>query len=246
MDKFSLYDLLGLLLPGIFLVWLIHLLNALFQFFSFSILPVTWDLNLWLLLCFALVAGAMLYVLNFWLVEKTRFYPRLTGLYKPVSELYLKRNAQHQFMNDRLNKQAVNWYQQEIFFSLTVFKDLQEDVQHQLKVLQNEFYDRMYYELEYHGKLEQAKTFQSFYFFFRQLFSAGLLVLMFAVSMVALCHLFPSIYLRCPPVSELLVVGGGLLVILLLSVSLAQWYRKRMVQKMYWAYFSHLNQTQNL
>lgn len=244
MDKFSLYDLLGLLLPGVILVWMVNLLNSFYGFLPFPIIPADWTVGIWILLCLALIAGAMLYAVNFWLVEKGKIYLKLTGIYKPVADLYLEMHPLHQIMNGALNYKARKWYNREIFFDADVFNGFGLPEQEQLKALQDKYYDRMYYELDYHGKMEQAKTFQSFYFFFRQLVSVCWLLAILSV-LLQLVSLIPASGLKQPPADWLVWLIIFLLAMLCLSVAMARWYRKRMVKKMYWAYFTHLNQTLN-
>lgn len=245
MDKFSLYDLLGLLLPGVILVWLVNLLNMLYCALPFSLIPNNWKVGVGILFCLALIAGAMLYVLNFWLANKIKWYNRVFGMYKPVADLYLEMGWAHQMMNGTLNYKARKWYNREIFFDKDAFNGLSTSDQEKVKALQDEYYDRMYYELDYNEKMEHARTFQSFYFFFRQLVSACLIVLLLGLVLQLTSLTFGNSYLCQPQVGNLFLIVIGLLAALFLSVALARWYRKRMVMKMYWAYFSHLNQTLN-
>ena len=110
--------------------------------------------------------------------------------------------------------------------------------------MQDEYYDRMYYELEYIGKIENAKAFQSFYFFFRQTTLACIVLLILGI-VLQLLSLFSFFSLKTPETNSILWLAALLIILLLISIQLARWYRKRMVMKMYWAYFTHLNQTLN-
>jgi hypothetical protein len=112
------------------------------------------------------------------------------------------------------------------------------------KNLQDKYYDRMYYELEYVDKIDSAKTLQSFYYFFRQTVTACLLllVLYFILSIV---YLFSDAVMANSQANQVFWTPALLLTILVLSVGHARWYRKSMVLKIYWAYFTHLNQTSN-
>lgn len=244
MDKFSLYDLLGLLLPGIILTRLINFLNAIFQLSTINLISEELDTGIGLLLCLGLMFGAILYASNFWLI-KQNWYKRPTGIYKPVPELYLKMKALHKTMNATLNYKARKWFDKEIFLFPDVFNSLPLAEQEQLKEQLDEYYDRMYYELEYAGKIENAKTFQSFYFFFRQLFLACLVVILLGAGLFVTARLFPGTGLEQPETNQLISLAVGLPITLLLSLFMAQWYRKRMVKKMFWAYFTHLSQTLN-
>lgn len=244
MDKFSLYDLLGLLLPGIILVWLLNCMNTQYTLLPVSIPNDGETLSLGMLSCLGLIAGSMLYVVNFWRFEKQKFYRRLTGVYKHVAHIYLNLDALHPVFNDQLNKQAQQWYNCSIYYSQEEFKQFNPTHQQQLKDLQDQFYDRMYYELEYHGKIETAKTLQSFYYFFRQLATALLLTGVILLFIQPLFYLFSTAQL---PVTWTIWIECliGLILSLALCAVLARSFRNRMVMKMYWAYFTHLNETKN-
>jgi len=240
MGKFSLYDLLGLLLPGVLFLFFCNAISTLYGLTPALIGALNWQVNIGIALCFALIIGAMLYATNFYLVQK-KWYNLLLGMYKHVAALYLKMKFFHQLMNESLNVKANEWYGKNIFFTKADFDILTADQQKEAEDLQDEFYDRMYYELEYHGKIEYAKTVQSFHFFFRQTALACILLLLLELLLFAL-HFIPFLYLNTPDICTAVWLGGLLFFILFVSVQLAQWYRKRMVMKMYWAYFTHLKQ----
>lgn len=244
MEKFSVYDFLGLLLPGALFVYFCNAMNSLFVILPFSIGNDSWEIKTVLLLCFALVAGAMLHSINFWLIKQPR-YEWLFGMKKHVADLYLKLDIPFEAMNKSLNEKASLWFYKPIYFSP---KELslreKKGLTNEEKQLQDDFYVRMYYELEYLEKIESAKTLQSFYYFFRQtvaacLFLLGIFVLLSAVWLVIDITIFTqktSYFVGIPIVLLLLIV---------LSAGHAQWYRKAMVLKIYWAYFTHLNQPLN-
>lgn len=246
MERFSLYDFLGLLLPGVIFLFFCNVLNNLFEICSFPLIPINLEANVLILLCFALIIGAILYTSNFYLVNKSKWYNRIFGMYKPVADLYLRMENLHSLMNPKLNKKATEWYEKSIFFTPEGFNNLSATEQKEAKNLQDEFYDRIYYELEYHGKNEHSKAFHSFYFFFRQTALACLLLLLTEILLFLIyiplwikintpVHFSPNILMFTVIVFALLIV----------SVALARWYRKRMVKKIYWAYFTHLQLTSN-
>lgn len=144
-------------------------------------------------------------------------------------------------MNDTLNKQAQDWFKQAIFFPGADWDKKEESEKEQLKKLHDEFYDRAYYELEYLNKIDVAKTFQSFYFFFRQLATAFLMIiaLMIPISVVSIFWHWRDIE---PNFCLQFWLFAGMLLAMILSVGHARWYRRNMVLKLYWTYFTHLNQ----
>lgn len=240
MEKFSLYDLLGLLLPGVLFVYFCNVLNSIFGVLQFAITANGLDVNTFIMLCFALIAGAMLYAINFWLIKRT-WYKRLFGMKKPIDELYLKLDVPHWEMNPILNQKAQEWYKKPIFFSEKELEDRKAKLTTEEKKLQDEYYVRMYYELEYMDKIDSAKTLQSFYYFFRQIVTACLMLLVLYL-LLTFIHLVSGSVL--PANQSKLASWLPLLLVLttILSAGHAQWYRKSMVLKMFWAYFTHLNQ----
>ncbi|MFA9372105.1 MAG: CRISPR-associated protein Csx27 [Labilibaculum antarcticum] len=240
MGKFSLYDLLGLLLPGVLFLFFIGVISHIYGLPPAFIGALNWQVNIGVSLCFALIIGATLYATNFYLVKKS-WYNRLLGMYKHVTVLYLKMKFLHQLMNESLNVKAIEWYGKNIFFNKADFDILPKDQQKETEDLQDEFYDRMYYELEYHAKIEHAKTVQSFHFFFRQTALACIILLLLNIVLFALYFIFKP-HTGKSDIFATLLLDGLLFSILFVSARLAQWYRKRMVMKMYWAYFTHLKQ----
>jgi len=122
--------------------------------------------------------------------------------------------------------------------------EIKNDKKKHVKKLQNDFYDRMYYELEHEDKLENARTVQSFYYFFRQLVTAFILLIVAIIVLEVLSN-FIFFGLNRPEISLIVWLLVFILTILIISIILARWFRKRMVMKMYWAYFSHLSLTSN-
>ena len=239
MEKFSLYDFLGLLLPGVLFVYFGTVLNMLFNVCPLLVAANGSNFSIGILLCLALITGAMLYAINFWLVAKPKWYNRLFGMYKHVADLFLEMGPLPKQMNNTLNQKAKEWYSEEIFFTNSDFENLNLSRQKQVKDNQEEYYDRMYYELEYVNKIEHPKTFQSFYFFFRQIVTACLLLIAI-IGILQFASLVPFFGLNQPQVKNTIWLVACLSITLILSAQLARWYRKRTIMKMYWAYFTHL------
>lgn len=233
MSKFSLYDFLGLLLPGVMFLFFFNEINNIYEIYPRVLDAKDLKLNIGILSCFVIIIGAVLYVSSFYLVKKN-FYKRIFGVYKPITVLYREMFFLHEIMNPTLNKKANDLYDEDLFFSNTNFDSFSPEKQNKIDQLQDVYYDQMYYELEYQGKNEHAKSFQSFYFFFRQTVLAISLLLIFQIILSA-SLLFPCGFIKEPKLCIVIVLGC-------LSILLAKWYRKQMVMKMYWAYYTHLNQ----
>lgn len=243
MDKLSLYDILGMLLPGVMFLFFLTIVNCSYAIYpeSFLSLDTAGEVKeLSVLFSFSMIAGSCFYAINFYLVNKTQWYNKLFGMYDHVAKLYLKAPFLHGLMNETLNKKAFERYGKKIFHSKNQFEALEKQEQNTVFDFQDEFYDIMYYELEHHEKIGYAKDFQSFYFFFRQMVTA--LMLTMILTIIGLLYALKTT--NCD-LSDYGWVSVKMLVcfllLMLLCTQLARWYRKRMVLKMYWAYFTLLN-----
>jgi hypothetical protein len=82
MEKFSLYDFLGLLLPGVIFLFFFNLLNNLYGINLLPVITANLETDIVILLCFAIIIGAVLYASSFYLVNKTKWYNHLLGMYR--------------------------------------------------------------------------------------------------------------------------------------------------------------------
>ncbi len=188
MNKFSLYDLLGLLFPGFILTWLLTTLSVFYHLSNHSVISNKLNSNLGMVFCVSMILGAALYVLNYALVQCS-WYTKLTGLYQGVSDLY--RSLEYPpDVKSTLNKAAHKWFQMDLFYTNEEFVLLEDEKKKLIYQSNEEFYGRMYYELEYLEKLESPKIFQSFYFFFRQLFSVCWIGMSISLIMLSVSLLF--------------------------------------------------------
>lgn len=235
MEKFSLYDLLSLIFPGAIWLFLLDFSRRQFDIAPDFQLNQSWEI----ILLGSLILGGLGYVLCFELMRK-KWFCRCSGVYKSVVDLYLGLKFLHSLMNSTLNQRACEYYGTDIYFSQKEWKQLPRAAKDEAEERQDMFYDRMYYELEYEDKFSHAKAFQGFYFFFRQLFVVGsitflLLAIVFALSFFT--------HITTPALYPFTAFSIGLFLFILLSNYLARWYRRRMVAKMYWAFFTHLTLT---
>lgn len=238
MEKFSLYDFLGLLLPGVFFLLIFNLLLSTIIGEQPLIENLDWTLETGILFCLALVTGAFLYVSNFYLI-KTRWYNWLFGMYHSITD-YFNQLGFDEIIHNKLNQNAIEWFGKNIFFNKTEFEKLSANDKNEIIKLQGLYYDRMYYELEYLEKIESPKAFQSFYFFFRQNVLASLINLIIS-SFTLLLEFFSLVSLSDTQLSKISIIALISLVLIIFSARLARWYRKRMVLKMFWTYFTHIN-----
>ncbi len=236
MDKFSIYDLLGLILPGAVLIFLLNTIRMIFGIFPKYNFTDNWEI----IVLFSIILGAILYMMGFILVNKTKWFPQFFGVYKSTGELYMEMTELHNTMNKQLNKRATEWYGKPIFPDIESYTLLPKKEKEKLSHLHGNFYERMYYELDYNEKLSIPKSFQGFYFFFRQLIIAT------SISIVVLMVCFAMSFFNwwsADTISLYEFIGYFvfLVIVILLFTWLARWYRKRMVTKMYWYFYMHIN-----
>ena len=243
MEKFSIYDLLSLLLPGFVFIYFCNVLNTVFNLIPFLPQDSSLKIEIGIFFCLSLIAGAMLYAVNFWLIRQ-KWFDKPTKMYQHVAILYQNIRNKPSAMNDTLNKQAQDWFKQAIFYPETDWEAKSKSEKEQLKKLHDEFYDRAYYELEYLNKIDVAKTFQSFYFFFRQLATAFLMIIALMIPL-SVASVFVQWGDKQPCLGLQVCLFVGFSLAMLLSVGHARWYRRNMVLKLYWTYFTHLNQKPN-
>ena len=168
-----------------------------------------------------------------------KFIYKFTNLYIDVTTIYLQIGFLHSLMNKTLNIKANEWYSRDIFFDKNSYDLLEEKEQKNINELQDEFYDRAYYEVEYLEKTAPVKSFHSLYLFFRHTFIASLFLLI-ALSVLVALVMFKTIETQVHS-SGIILLYLLFISILLLSIYMAKWLRKRMVMKLYWTYFTHLN-----
>jgi len=247
MEKLSLYDLLGLLLPGVIFIFFLNTLSNIYGLTPSWLVNANWTNNIGMSLCFALITGAVLYTSNFHLIEKeiwySRWYNKLFGMYKPVVNLYLEMEKSLNYMNEELNKKAIKWYKKDIFISKEEYEKLLPDNRDEIKKMHGKFYSRMFSELAYSEKNKHTIAFQSFYFFFRQTALACVLILIMHLIIIGAAIIPCSCIII--PIKTSIEFTVLTLIVLYITVQLAKWYRKRMVFKMYQKYFTHLDKTSN-
>lgn len=247
MEKFSIYDLLALILPGALFVFFLSIFNKLFGIIDIDLNYSQWELFIGVYLCVIIIFGALLYKFSF-LLNNT-FFDKLFKSYTKVSIIYHTEKELNFTMNNVLNRKSQEWYNKDIFHDESAFESLNEKDKKNNSFLIGNFYDRMYYELEYLNRIDTPKTFQSFYLFFREIILASSILILIGLVLSFLVFIkwyfsFPQ-FITTPDLKNTIITYIILLFLLLSSTFLARWYRKRMVLKMFWAYYTHLNLNNN-
>ncbi len=235
MQKFSLYDLLSVLFPGVIFLYMLDEIRKLFCLLPLCDLTKQWDV----ILILSVIFGAVIYVVSFWLVHHWQWLYKFIGIYKHITQIY-NQSDWHKHLGEGLNRRANEWYGSDIFLPVEAFNQLPKSEQEVISKKQDEFYDRMYYELDYLGKLEVPKAFQSFYLFFRNLFLASLVSALVLV-VTYLINLIPALNLAYVDGERFGYLLALFVVTAAMSVVIARWYRQRMLHKMYWFFYTHIN-----
>ncbi|MHB9141786.1 MAG: type VI-B CRISPR accessory protein Csx27, partial [Paludibacter sp.] len=199
MEKFSLYDLLAVLFPGVIFLYMLNIIREIFSIFPNYELTDSWEI----LLVMAIVSGGVIYVISFLLTSRLKWWYKITQMYQQISGLYQTSDI-HETIGTVLNKRANEWYGNDIFFSQSDYNQLPESQKDEVCKLQDNFYDRMYYELDYAGKLTTPKSFQSFYLFFRNVFVATAISI-FVLLMLYLVNLIPPFHFSTPDCGDTII-----------------------------------------
>ena len=213
MEKISLYDLLSILLPGAIFTLFIE-----FMFFQFNWHIDNYEVNeyfkLTIFLSSSIFFGSIINILTRALLDK---YYKKTWLYKPIPDIYKKLYSDEnlpivKFFTKKLNEIEDNNFNNKI----------------------ESLWDEIYFELESNNKIKTAKDFQSFYFFFRNFFTLGLLLFLVLIVLTIGWYHTKSVF------AYLL---GFDVIMMILSIISAKWNRKQMAKRLFWTYYSlHKNE----
>lgn len=204
MEKISLYDLLSILLPGALLTLVIEVM-----IYDFGLkidgLEINNYFKLTLFLSSSIFMGSFVNILTrkfLKLYEKIGLFTPLRKIFESSTELELIKP----FLKKKMN--------------LLAFDSKEEKLE--------QLWSVVYFELEANGKISNPKAFQSFYFFFRNFFTLGV-ILFLPLLFQLIFHCFSPKYIFLCSINFLGVF---------LSISAAKWNRVRMMERMFWTYYS--------
>lgn len=232
MEKFSLFDLLGILMPGAYCVMVLQvLLNILGvqgdffkEFLDNNI--VSFSLGLF----FSIVLGGLFFYLSDKFKE-SNFYKNILKIYISIGEIFFSIKHIDTYYTNNLNKQSILWFKNTIFLNVQERNNLNKKEKSDLIKLHGIFYSRAYYELQYNGGIDYPKTYQSFYFFFRNVVTISLFL-------IPICLIF--YFIGNDYKNELLLLLLILIIFFLISIYLARYFRMEMVKKLYIIYSNYL------
>lgn len=210
MEKLSLYDLLSFLLPGA--VCSILLYYRFLLPLNIELPEVNDQLEMVIFIAISFFIGSLIhYIFEIKLFE---ILIKKIGLYQPIPNIYHSKRT------------GIQKYVKAAFKSdLEEFKKFGfEDEYEQINLLWN----KIYYKLEAEDKITTPKSFQSFYFFFRNIATLSIFTILFET----IFFIFGQ-----GDSYEIEIIGASI-VILLLSAFAGRLHRRKMVNRMFYTYYS--------
>ncbi len=211
MDRLSIYELLSFVVPGVIAIEFINFSSAYVLKTTKLITAESFSDGL-LFFAIALFIGCLIHIITFKLIE-WRWYKRL--VYKPIEEI----------KNDE--------------YISKILPDLKEKCKSALNtenICNENLFDNAYYYLEVKEKISQAKNFQSIYFLFRNIVTLALFILP-ANILILLTSLFTEDCLLTKKVIWMII---GSIVIGGFSLIVAQWFRVKMIDRVFGLYYAEL------
>lgn len=204
MEKISLYDLLSILLPGAILTLAIEVIATDYGL-KIDSLEINNYFKLTLFLSSSIFIGSLI---NISTRRLLKIYKKI-GLFTPLKTIY----------NSSTELELIKPFLKKKMNSLE-FDSKKEKLE--------QLWPVVYYELEATGKISSPKAFQSFYFFFRNFFTLGI-ILFLPLLFQLIFYCFSTKYVFLCSIN---ILG------IFLSISAARWNRVKMVERMFWTYYS--------
>ena len=227
MEKISLYDLLSILLPGAIFTLFIE-----FLFFQFNWHIDNYEVNeyfkLTIFLSSSIFFGSIINILTRAMLNG--FYKKIS-LYTPMYKIFKKIFTKDTILAKKYFDVKLVEIGNKLGDTNIEIDNLDDKTYHKyIEVL----WDEIYFELESNNKIKTAKDFQSFYFFFRNFFTLGLLLFLVLIVLTI------GWYYTKPVFAYLL---GFDVIMMILSIISAKWNRKQMAKRLFWTYYSlHKNE----
>ena len=210
MEKLSLYDLLSFLLPGAVACTLFYFRFLVPMDIDFS--KVNDQLEMVIFIAISFFVGSLIHYsfelkLFEVLIKKLGLYQRISNIYnspKVDIQVYVKEAFKDDFLE----------------FAKLGVKDSSEQIEH--------FWSKIYYKLEAEDKITTSKSFQSFYFFFRNIATLSIITI--------IIELISSLFTRFKAHEIPVIIIA--IVVLVLSTMAGRMHRRKMVSRMFWTYYS--------
>lgn len=235
MNNFSLYDILAIILPG---CTVLSVLRYLAQALGMDTSPL--HANSWeYILFYSLIIGLGLYVFNYWLRKNAKAPMRYLGIYRHVADIYQADSRIHALMNETLNSYAQRHKMGKPFMTSKEYEQLDSKSRNETKEQQNLFYDYLYNLLNEKGALGGSKYLQCYYLFTCNSFIGMSLVVALLVGSILVGLCYTNIHDLLARIGYPLI--STLVAIQIFFLLMCRFFRKRMVQRMYWSYFHYLS-----
>lgn len=219
MDKLSLYEILSFVVPGFVAYKIVESIHVCFfngnQFLESDNIG-----DSLLLFCLALFIGVCVHFITMNIFLNYKWYKKL--LYESPSLIVMKTSKIIKitpFLNEEYFK--IKKHKEEIEIS-------------DEKIIAEGLFSFAYYYLEVNDKITQSKNFQSFYFAFRNI--CTLFILFVPIYFILL--IFGYINNYC--LYKINLLNNFLLlfsIITFISVFIARWLRKKMIERVLWSYY---------
>ncbi|MCA4806652.1 type VI-B CRISPR accessory protein Csx27 [Myroides odoratimimus] len=218
MDKLSLYELFSFVIPGGIALHLLNWcsINVLSTGTLFNLTDLS---NSLIALVFALLIGVALHIITFNILLKWSSYRQI--IYKSVQQIKL----------DDYIQQVIPFLNQEYFHN----KKHEVAANTNNAVPAENLFDYAYYYLEVNGKNAQAKNFQSLYFFFRNMFTLGIVSILILITALVYSTITS---VGKDVLSEIVLKIAFFAVIIGIAVPVANWLRKKMIITVFGCYYA--------
>lgn len=238
MDKFSIYELFSFIIPGYLAA---KIIEYYLRFYGLRMLfPMEGKLedNL-LMLVVSIILGVAIHVLTFKIIGMENLAWLKSWIFKPEAE-YIKNSGVLLMIIPAvttLYKNEKNHNDSKSVFHIKLTEKDKDGIEKENMVEYNYLkhtFDFAYYYLEVNDKITQAKSFQSFYFLFRNLFVMSMVHFVILAMLVLVSFAKP----------EYSILNWNTLYLVLLLVGLTwlivvvtNWLRGKMIDRVLWSYY---------
>jgi len=215
-----LYELLSFIVPGFLLIWVVNFYaESVFGVEFFNEISSIKLADSVLYLIAALISGILLHRFTFLFIEWKLFKPYKKLVYPSIYKLASK-NPEIMPILPALKKNYKEMVPDR------AFKTEEDEV--------DELFDWAYYYLEVNDQISQVKSFQSLYFFIRNILTLALLFFLIILPITICSAFFSSSFCVCHSLNFLV---ASVIVFLLLAEP-ARWLRTKMIVRLFRSYYT--------
>jgi hypothetical protein len=227
MEKLSLYEILSYVIPGFILIAIVEIYNQ----YVFENLPLYNHQGKFedsiILFISSLFLGIIIHIITFRMLKKSK--NKCIQKFKKSYQTLIYKSPQALSASNKEIQKIIPFLNREY---IRLRKHQEEAVGE--NQAENNLFDFAYIYLEIHDKIAPAKSFQSLYFWFRNMFTISLLLVPFSI-LIYILTVINGFYMHQQKTAILfffLNVVFGLIVI-----PIANWLREKLVHKIMWSYY---------